>query len=173
MSTAAKTQRLLRLTIKLYRGPQRPGGEGHDFARDYVVKVSKLHAKHGITMYQQCYSPPGYRAVIDTMNRRNNRGWIIDDHDVTVEFYFRSFAELNRVNSDPEFQELQASEEPYVNRVHTVVSLAWVEQYVADGKVVNIENDKSTYPSWNELADLSDALGTDVSAFTNEGEQVK
>jgi hypothetical protein len=79
---------------------------------------------------------------------------------VTIEFYFRSFAELNRVNSDPEFQALQASEEPFVNRVRTVVSLSWVEKYVDEGKVVNIVDDKSTYPSYDKLLDLSSALGT-------------
>ncbi|GAQ04938.1 hypothetical protein ALT_2259 [Aspergillus lentulus] len=82
------------------------------------------------------------------------------DHDVTIEFYFRSFAELKRVNSDPEFQALQASEEPFVDPVRTVVSLSWVEKYVDEGKVVNIVDDKSTYPSYDRLLDLSSALGT-------------
>ncbi|KAJ5100444.1 hypothetical protein N7456_006496 [Penicillium angulare] len=160
MATPNQTPRLIRLTIKLYKGETRQGGEGHDFARDYVVKAAKLHAKHGIYKYQQCYSPPAYRTFADDMNRRNNRGWVIDDHDVTIEFYFRSFAELNKVNSDPEFQALQASEEPFVNRVHTVVSLSWVESYVDEGKLVNIVDEKSTYPPYEELLDLSTALGT-------------
>lgn len=76
-----------------------------------------------------------------------------------MEFYFRNFAELNKVNSDPEFKELQASEGPYVNLVHTVVTLGWVEKYVDGGKVVNIgEDGKSTYPPWAELNDLSTAF---------------
>lgn len=79
---------------------------------------------------------------------------------MTVEFYFRSFAELNKVNSDPEFQALQAAEEPFVNRAHTVVSLSWVEKYVDEGEVVNIVDGKSTYPPYDELLDLSSALGT-------------
>lgn len=62
------------------------------------------------------------------------------------------------MNTDPEFQALQESEEPYVNRAHTVVSLAWVEQYVADYQIVNIVNDKSTYPSYDELLNLSNVL---------------
>jgi hypothetical protein len=81
------------------------------------------------------------------------------DHDVTVEFYFRNFAELNKVNSDPEFQALQATEGPYVNLIHTVVTLGWVEKYVDGGNVVNIDdNGKSTYPSWSEMNDLSTAF---------------
>lgn len=79
---------------------------------------------------------------------------------MTVEFYFRSFAELNKVNMDPEFQALQTSEEPFVNRDNTVVSLALVEKYVDEGQVVNIVDDKSTYPSYDSLLDLSTVLPT-------------
>jgi hypothetical protein len=76
-----------------------------------------------------------------------------------VEFYFRNFAELNKVNSDPDFQALQASEGPFVNLTHTVVTLGWVEKYVDGGKVVNIDQDgKSLYPPWTELNDLSTAF---------------
>jgi hypothetical protein len=81
------------------------------------------------------------------------------DHDITVEFYFRSFAELNKVTSDPEFKAAQATEGPYVNLVHTVVSLGWAERYVDGGEVINIgEDGKSTYPYWSELDDLSTAF---------------
>lgn len=79
---------------------------------------------------------------------------------MTIGFYFRSFAELNKVNADPEFQALQASEEPFMNRENTVVSLAWVEKYVDEGQVVNIVDDESTYPSYDSLLNLSTALPT-------------
>lgn len=95
---------------------------------------------------------------MEAMNRRRNRDWITDDHDMTVEFYFRSFEEMNRVTNDLDFQRLQAEEEPYINRTHNVVSLGWVETYVEEGKVVNVENGKSTYASWEESVDLSDAM---------------
>ncbi|KAJ5263498.1 hypothetical protein N7478_011103 [Penicillium angulare] len=160
MATPNQTPRLIRLTIKFYKGEARQGGEGHDFARDFIMKAAKLHAKQGIYKYQQCYSPRAYRTFMDDMNRRNKRGWVIEDHVVRIEFYFRSFAELNKVNSDPEFQAFQVSEEPFVNRVHTVVSLSWVENYVDESKVVNIVDDKSTYPAYDELLDLSTALGS-------------
>ena len=62
---------------------------------------------------------------------------------------------MNNVRNDPEFRALQASEGPYVNLIHTVATLGWVEQYVDGGKVVNIGPDgKSTYPSWAELGDV-------------------
>jgi hypothetical protein len=63
------------------------------------------------------------------------------------------------VNSDPDFQALQATEGPYVNLVHTVVTLGWVEKYVDNHEVVNFdENGKSLYPPWSELNDLSTAF---------------
>lgn len=87
---------------------------------------------------------------------------------MTIEFYFRSFEELNKVNHDPEFQALQASEEPYVNRAHTVVSLSWIEKYVDNHEAVNIVDDKSTYPDYDELLDLSTALPTGSAAWVKK-----
>jgi hypothetical protein len=89
------------------------------------------------------------------MNNRRNRGWVVDDHDMTVEFYFKSLEELGKITNDPEFQKLQQEEEPFINRTHTVVSLGWVEQYVMDGQVVNINEGGSMYPGWEELVDLA------------------
>jgi hypothetical protein len=54
---------------------------------------------------------------------------------------------------------LQATEGPYVNLVHTVVTLGWVEKFIDNHKVVNFDEDgKSAYPSWAELNDLSTAF---------------
>ncbi|KAK3681692.1 hypothetical protein B0T22DRAFT_300078 [Podospora appendiculata] len=151
--------RLLRMTLQIYRNQTSTTEDREKFARDYLSKVTALHAKNGIEIYQQVYTPVNYRAALDEMNRRNNRGWVIDDHDLTVEFYFRNFAELNKVNTDPEFQALQASEGLYVNLVHTVVTLGWVEKHVDGGKAVNLgPNGKSLYPPWSELNDLSTAF---------------
>jgi hypothetical protein len=63
---------------------------------------------------------------------------------------------MNKVSSDPEFRELQAAEGPYVNLVHTVATLGWVEKYLDGGKIVNIdESGKSMYPPWSELGDVA------------------
>ncbi|KAK7955327.1 hypothetical protein PG996_016134 [Apiospora saccharicola] len=159
-SNPSSPGRLLRLTLQVYRNQASSAEEREKFAREYLAKAAALHAKNGIEMYQQVFTPIGYRSVLDEMNRRNSRGWTIDDHDLTVEFYFRTFAELTRVNTDPEFQTLQASEGPYVNLVHTVATLGWVEKHVDGGKVVNFDEEtgKSTYPSWSEMNDLSTAF---------------
>lgn len=89
------------------------------------------------------------------MNAQRNRGWVIDDHDITIEFYFKDFAALTAVGQDPEFQALQAEEEPYISRTHTVASLGWVEVFVQDGKVVNIANGKPTYGTFADVADIT------------------
>jgi len=102
------------------------------------------------------------------MNNRRNRGWVVDDHDMTVEFYFKTFADLAKITNDPEFQKLQQEEEPFINRTHTVVSLGWVEQYVMDGQVVNIQDGKSTYPDFKHLTDLASAAGTSAPAAPAE-----
>lgn len=93
------------------------------------------------------------------MNKNRNRGWVIDDHDVTVEFYFKSLADLAKLSEDLEWQAIQQEEEPYIDRRNTVVSLGWVERYVENGKVVNQHDGKSTYGSWAELSDTSTAWG--------------
>lgn len=67
--TRGRTERLLRLTIKLYKGQARQGGEGHEFARDYVVKAAKLHAKHGIYAYQQVNQSTPYCIRISPSDR--------------------------------------------------------------------------------------------------------
>ncbi|OOF91927.1 hypothetical protein ASPCADRAFT_509859 [Aspergillus carbonarius ITEM 5010] len=148
--------RLLRLTIQIYRNQATTTNEEREkFAREYLAKVAVIVAKHGIEKYQQVYTPPAFREALEESSRRNKRGWIIDDHDLTIEFYFRNFLAMNNVRNDPEFRALQASEGPYVNLIHTVATLGWVEQYVDGGKVVNIGPDgKSTYPSWAELGDV-------------------
>ncbi|KAI1735344.1 hypothetical protein F4680DRAFT_307748 [Xylaria scruposa] len=156
-STVGSPGRLLRLTLAIYSNTKNDTESSGDFARDYVVKASAIAARHGIEIYQQCYSPPNYREAIDAMNRQNKRGWVIDDHDITIEFYFRTFEELTAVNVDPDFQALQSAEGPYVNLIHTVVTLSWVEKYVDNGKAVNIVDGKSTYPPRSVLMDLSNA----------------
>ncbi|KAI9721822.1 MAG: hypothetical protein M1812_002158 [Candelaria pacifica] len=153
------TERLLRLSISLYRSPDMTGAEAYEFATNsHAVQAAKIHAKHGIHAYIQYFSPESTRRAIEEMNKRRNRGWVVDDHDMTLEFYFRSFEEMNKVTNDPDFQALQAEEEPYVNRKNTVVSLGWVETYVEDSKVVNIRDNKSTYGTWEESSDISTAM---------------
>lgn len=155
-----KTPRLLRMAISLYRNPGRTAPEAYDYAvNNFAIQAAKIHAKHGILGYNQVFTPLSVRQTMEEMNRRRNRNWVVDDHDMTVEFYFRSFAELAKVTNDPDFQRLQTEEEPYINRTHTVCTLGWVETYVENGQVVNVgQDDRSLYGSWEESVDLSTAM---------------
>ncbi|KAI0838793.1 hypothetical protein F5Y06DRAFT_296404 [Hypoxylon sp. FL0890] len=155
--TEASPGRLLRYTLQVYGNHKNKPEDLEAFTREYVAKVAAINARNGIEAYQQVFTPAPYRAALEEMNRRRNKGWVIDDHDITVEYYFRSFADLEKLRQDPDFQALQAAEGPYVNLIHTVVTLGWVEKYVDGGKVVNVKDGKSMYPSWSELRDLSAA----------------
>ncbi|KAI0178333.1 hypothetical protein BJ166DRAFT_586411 [Pestalotiopsis sp. NC0098] len=164
MSTPSSPGRLLRYTLSIYRNKDSPDHEAEKFARDYVKKIAPLHARHGIEMYQTIYSPLAYRTALDAMNRRDGRGFFVDvrprSHGRVL---LPLLAELSAVTSDPEFQAFQAAEAPNINLVNAVVSLGWVETYVAGGRVVNFgegENGAvvSAYPPWAELGDLSMAF---------------
>jgi hypothetical protein len=70
--------RLLRLTLQIYRNQNSNSEDREKFAREYLAKIAALHVKNEIEIYQQVYTPVGYRAALEEMNRRNNRGWTID-----------------------------------------------------------------------------------------------
>lgn len=78
---------------------------------------------------------------------------MIRDHDMHVEFWFRDMATMSLVAADPEFQALQAAEGPYASKIHTEASLGWVEQYVSNGKVVNVTPEgKPDFLSFEEMS---------------------
>jgi hypothetical protein len=86
--------------------------------------------------------------------------WNLDTHDVTVEFYCRDLAQVLKVIADPDFQALRADEEPWIDdhkrRGGAGASVAWVEVYVEDGKVVNIDEDgKPEYGSLDVETELN------------------
>lgn len=127
--------------------------------RGWVVDVSHIPSSPltpcVIPLYSLLLSPSTHRTLHSRYILTSQP--LSQDHDITVEFYFRSLADLEKVRADPDFQALQAGEGPYVNLVHTVASLGWVEKYVDGGKVVNLKDGKSMYPPWEELMDLSTA----------------
>ena len=88
------------------------------------------------------------------MKTGGRNAWVIDDHDVTVEFYFKDLAAVNSIGADPRWKELQREEGPFVSGKHPVVSLSWVECYVLDGKVVNLHDGKPTYGSFDESSHI-------------------
>lgn len=104
--------------------------------------------------YQTKYfAPKSFRAMTAEMNAQRGSPWVVRDYDAQVEFLFRDMATFYKGASDPDFQALQAEEEPYVSGIHSEISIGWIETYVKDGKVVNIRgDDKSEYPAFRELS---------------------
>lgn len=90
------------------------------------------------------------------MNTRSGDRWVIRDHDIQAEFYFRDHAVIAAISADPDFRALQATEVPYVSMFHTESSIGWIETYIQDGKVVNITEDgKSGYLGWAAMSAAS------------------
>ncbi|CAK39231.1 hypothetical protein AAWM_00020 [Aspergillus awamori] len=155
MSTYGTRDRILRLRIAHYKTEDKTEAEAHKFGTLFAEKAAHLHEKHGIWGYAQVYTPEKTRKVVEAMNQKANRGWVIDDHDFAVEFYFKTLEDLSKVSRDPEFHALQAEEVPYISKHHVVTSLGWVETFVEHGKVVHIENGKSTYGTFEEMQEIT------------------
>jgi len=58
-SVTNRPERMLRLSLKVYHQASKSAAEAHEFAvNDHVAKAAKIHAKHGIEMYQQVRLTP-------------------------------------------------------------------------------------------------------------------
>ena len=60
---------------------------------------------------------------------------------MTVELYARDLATLRAIANDPVRATFPEKEAPYLSNRHVVASLAWVEVFVKDNKVINIGED--------------------------------
>ncbi|KAI1778059.1 hypothetical protein F4818DRAFT_283893 [Hypoxylon cercidicola] len=121
-------------------------------------------------MYQQVFTPAPYRAALDEMIQRGNRGWVIDvspispslppslPHPLPSPMSHRIYLAPDRTttswwSSTPAASQSKCARtrtsKPcrYVNLVRTVVTLGWIEKYVDGGWVVNAEDGKLMYPS--------------------------
>ncbi|KAK2601841.1 hypothetical protein QQS21_004624 [Conoideocrella luteorostrata] len=147
-------KRLLRLSIAHYRNENCTEEEMHRWCgEEHAVHAAKIHAKYGVEGYLIHWTPSSFRNTAKTLNANLGDRWVIRDHDMAVEFWFRDLATVAAVAADPDFQALQAVEGPYASKIHVEASLGWVEQYVADGKVVNVKEDgKPDFPTWEELS---------------------
>ncbi|KAL2830330.1 hypothetical protein BDW59DRAFT_158658 [Aspergillus cavernicola] len=150
-------QRLLRIAVAHNRSPSLSEEEFHQWAtKDHCARAARIHARHGIQSYGMFFNPESARATAKNLNRQLGGRWTIDDHDVTVEFYLHSLDKLTAVLADPEFKALQEEEEPYVSGENIIATLGWVETYVQDGQVVNLDPEGApTYSSFGKSADFS------------------
>ncbi|PNY23689.1 Uncharacterized protein TCAP_06360 [Tolypocladium capitatum] len=147
-------KRLLRLTVAHYRTETCSPEEMYRWGTEvHAAHVARIHAKHGIEGYAVHWSPASFRGVAKALNANLGDRWVIRDHDMHVEFWFRDMATVAAVAADPDFQALQATEGPYASKIHIEASLGWVEQYVADGKVVNVTPEgKPDFLSFEEMS---------------------
>ncbi|KAK7711085.1 hypothetical protein SLS57_008175 [Botryosphaeria dothidea] len=144
-------QRLLRLSIAHYRSQNVSEEAFHRWAaEDHCARAAGIHARHGVEAYGMLFNLTATREAARELNERLGKKWVLDDHDVVVEFYLRDLEAVQRIIADPEFAKLQEEEAPWVDTERSdggvVAHLAWVEVYVENGKVVHVGSDgKPTY----------------------------
>ena len=78
----------------------------------------------------------------------------LDDHDATIEYYFEDVASLIAISGDEEFKKLHVEAVPYLKMSETTISLSWVETYVDDKRLVNIDQGKSTHLPFKAQNDI-------------------
>jgi hypothetical protein len=101
------------------------------------------------------YPNPPPQAFGSSQTRELAKGlqlpWKIDDHDVTIEFYFTDVSALLAVSADQDFKDLHVDTEKFIRLNATTISVTWIEAYLKDGKIVNIDSEgKSLQPSFAE-----------------------
>ncbi|KAI1844904.1 hypothetical protein JX266_008920 [Neoarthrinium moseri] len=153
-SPEVQKKRLLRLTIAHYRNENCSEKDMYEWGtKEHAVHAAAVHARHGIEGYAVHWSPSSFRTAAKTLNASLGDRWVVRDQDMWVEFWFRDMEQLSATAQDPDFQKLQAAEGPYASKIHVEASLGWVEQYVADGKVVNVTADgKPDFLSFEEMS---------------------
>ncbi|KAF8846561.1 hypothetical protein BDZ45DRAFT_638067 [Acephala macrosclerotiorum] len=151
----ATPARLLKLSLAHYRNPEATEEECHRFlTQKHIPRAVAIHERHGLETYSYHFSPSSTRQVLTDACAALQNGWTIDDHDLTVEFYFRKIDDLVAVATDPEFVALQTEEGPYVTKNGCVATLGWVETYIENKKVVNISEGKTLYAAFAESSAL-------------------
>ncbi|RAO73299.1 uncharacterized protein BHQ10_009311 [Talaromyces amestolkiae] len=175
------SQRILRLSIYHYFNPDKPESEVYEFAtNDHAVKAVKIHQQHGLLGYSlvsydtlsafvrygalsngnsslniQVYAPKRAQKLLFDWKEKFNRNWVLEDYDAAVEFYFKDFDSMNAIAQDPGFHRLQQEELPFIDQNRPPkATFGWVEAYIVDGKIVNIKDDRSTFPPFKQLADI-------------------
>ncbi|KNG84702.1 hypothetical protein ANOM_008047 [Aspergillus nomiae NRRL 13137] len=152
-------QRLLKLTLAHYRNPDSTEEECHRFlTEEYIPKVIEILQRHKLETYSYHFTPSPVQNVLRAASERLQNGWTVDDHDLTVEFYFREIAGLVTVSTDPDFIALKSIEGPFISQKGVVARLGWVETYVADEQAVNLIDGKSQYESFEQASAIQLAL---------------
>ncbi|KAH7125648.1 EthD domain-containing protein [Dendryphion nanum] len=128
----------------------------HDWASNvHAPKAANVQARHGALRITQFHTPTATRNLIaQKMPAAIRPGWKIDDHDIVISFYVRTLEDFFKIVTDPEFQELYGGESEVVALDKGTMTIGWEEVYVEDGKVVNVVDGRSAYPTFAESSNL-------------------
>lgn len=164
-------ERLLRLTLAHYRKDGCSERDCHFFGTiAHAKEVATLHSSKGLILYHQVRSAVScfgmmLKMALQVFSTKDTRGalerfkselgaeWSIEDHDFTVELYVRDIETLRAIAYDPIRQTFPEKEAPSLSERHVVASLAWVEVFVQEGRIVGLgEDGVSAYkPSFDEF----------------------
>ena len=79
----------------------------------------------------------------------------IDEHDLLIEYYFKDVSSLLDLSADEDFKALHVEATPYVRLDETTVSLSWIEVYLDNGQLSNMNSEgKSLQPPFVEQSDI-------------------
>ncbi|KAL8780317.1 MAG: hypothetical protein Q9213_006515 [Squamulea squamosa] len=153
-SEPVQKRRLLRMTVAHYRQPHVSEEDFYCWVTErHAARAAELHAKNGIEGFSMYFAPKSFREMTAKLNTQRGNPWVVRDYDAQVEFLFRDMETFYKGASDPDFQLLQAEEEPFISGIHAEISIGWIETYVHDGNVVNLREDgKPDYPTFEELS---------------------
>ncbi|KAF4271879.1 hypothetical protein KXV68_004861 [Aspergillus fumigatus] len=156
MTETLQKKRLLRMTVAHYRQPNVSEEEFYQWVTEqHAARAAKLHAKNGIEGFCIYFTPQSFRDFTSELNNARGNPWRVRDFDAQVEFFFRDMETFYKGAADADFQALQAEEGPFVSGERAEISLGWVETYVREGQVVNL--DEAGKPTFLPFKDMSQA----------------
>ncbi|KAF2248962.1 hypothetical protein BU26DRAFT_540414 [Trematosphaeria pertusa] len=143
---APQKEVVLKLSSMRYLKPGVSEEEFHEYAsKHHAPKAALIQARHGALNVTQYHTPTACRQLLqEKLPWAVRPGWKIDDHDITISVWVRSTDDMLKIVMDPDFQALVAEDEMTTDGSKGTISAGWEEMYVEDGKIVNVEEGKST-----------------------------
>ncbi|KAJ0414057.1 hypothetical protein BJY00DRAFT_321339 [Aspergillus carlsbadensis] len=141
MADTIQKKRLLRMTVAHYRQPSVSEERFYQWVTEqHAPRAARLHAKNGIEGFSIFFAPKSFREFTSNLSESRGSPWRVRDFDAQVEFLFRDMETFYRGAADVDFQALQAEEGPFISGEGAEISLGWVETYVKEGKVINLDD---------------------------------
>ncbi|KAL4864303.1 hypothetical protein BDV12DRAFT_15500 [Aspergillus spectabilis] len=154
MAEPLQKKRLLRMTVAHFRQPNVSEEDFYQWVTEqHATRAAKLHAKNGIEGFSIFFAPKSFRDFTSKLNNMRGNPWRVRDFDAQVEFLFRDMETFYKGAADADFQALQAEEGPFISGEGAEISIGWIETYVKDGEVVNIdEAGNPTFPAFEDMS---------------------